>query len=114
MSVLGTVGLRINPLVGAGQIAALSTATASSKFGIPLSPLPDGAKPYRHTDIALLHGSSNEGGDIALLQRRKIVQLYVDRPYLCAVMCHVGSQVTTTTTLSILDLIGLVNNYFID
>eukprot|EP00510_Aplanochytrium_minuta_P004172 CAMPEP_0184009072 /NCGR_PEP_ID=MMETSP0954-20121128/2376_1 /TAXON_ID=627963 /ORGANISM="Aplanochytrium sp, Strain PBS07" /LENGTH=456 /DNA_ID=CAMNT_0026288353 /DNA_START=50 /DNA_END=1420 /DNA_ORIENTATION=- len=31
----GTIGVRINPLVGAGKIAALSVSTGKSKFGIP-------------------------------------------------------------------------------
>lgn len=31
-----TVGLRVNPLVGAGSVGALSVSTKSSKFGIPV------------------------------------------------------------------------------
>jgi len=31
------IGLRVNPLVGAGQIGALSASTPDSKFGVPLS-----------------------------------------------------------------------------
>lgn len=60
------IGLRINPMVGSGAIAELSTATATSKFGVLL--FPDG---------------SNRGD---------IVQLFIDYPFLSGVMCHVGSQ----------------------
>jgi len=31
------IGLRVNPLVGAGQIAALSVSTPDSKFGVPIN-----------------------------------------------------------------------------
>ena len=61
---LGSVGIRINPLVGEGRIAALSTATATSKFGIPLM-------------------SST---------RDKILSLFVANSFLTGLMCHVGSQ----------------------
>jgi hypothetical protein len=59
-----SVGLRINPLIGAGAIAALSTATATSKFGIPLTA---STKP-------------------------EILELIAKYPYIEGLMCHVGSQ----------------------
>lgn len=63
----GSVGLRINPLVGAGKIAALSTAVSSSKFGVR----------YNHSDAT---------------HRAAILALYREHSFLTGVMCHVGSQ----------------------
>ncbi|TYZ57482.1 hypothetical protein PybrP1_000358 [[Pythium] brassicae (nom. inval.)] len=58
------VGLRVNPVVGGGTIDALSTATASSKFGLPLT--------------AETHD--------------RLVQLFADNAWLQGVHVHVGSQ----------------------
>lgn len=60
-----TIGLRINPQVGVGTIAAMSTATRTSKFGIGL-----------------------EDDD----NRRRIMAAYRERPWLTALHVHVGSQ----------------------
>jgi diaminopimelate decarboxylase len=68
-TIIGTAGLRINPLVGAGNNSALSTATSTSKFGVPLI--------------------SNGGGDD---NEDEIIQIFVNNPFLNGVMCHVGSQ----------------------
>lgn len=62
---MGTIGVRINPLVGLGSIEALSTAASTSKFGIPL----------------------NDANSAA------IVALFREHSWLTAVMSHVGSQV---------------------
>jgi diaminopimelate decarboxylase len=59
------IGLRINPQVGVGTIAAMSTATRTSKFGIAL-----------------------EDDD----NRTRVVAAYRDRPWLTALHVHVGSQ----------------------
>ncbi|MET9501703.1 diaminopimelate decarboxylase [Streptomyces sp. NPDC006622] len=59
------IGVRINPQVGGGSISAMSTATATSKFGVPLA---------------------DEGN------RRRLLQAYRDRPWLTWVHTHVGSQ----------------------
>ncbi|WP_338017449.1 diaminopimelate decarboxylase [Streptomyces adustus] len=59
------LGVRINPQIGAGSISAMSTATATSKFGIPLA---------------------DEGN------RRRLLQTYRDRPWLTWLHTHVGSQ----------------------
>ncbi|MFH9858913.1 diaminopimelate decarboxylase [Streptomyces sp. NPDC017202] len=59
------IGVRVNPQVGGGSISAMSTATATSKFGIPLT---------------------DEGN------RRRLLRAYRDRPWLTWVHTHVGSQ----------------------
>jgi diaminopimelate decarboxylase len=59
------LGLRINPQVGAGRIGDTSTATAASKFGIPL----------------------RENGNRALL-----LESFARRPWLTRLHVHVGSQ----------------------
>ena len=61
---MGAIGVRINPLVGAGAIAALSVSTSGSKFGIPLN---------------------DEN-------RVRIIQNFVDNDYMTCVMSHAGSQ----------------------
>lgn len=59
------VGLRVNPQIGGGSIGALSTATATSKFGVALR---------------------DEGA------REWIVQAYLDRPWMTRLHAHSGSQ----------------------
>lgn len=59
------IGLRINPQTGAGTIDALSTATATSKFGIALRD--PGAREW-------------------------LVRAYLDRPWLTRLHTHSGSQ----------------------
>lgn len=60
-----TIGIRVNPQVGGGRIAAMSTATDTSKFGI---------------------GLEDPGN------RAAIVDAYRQRPWLTAIHAHVGSQ----------------------
>ena len=59
------IGLRINPQVGGGAIAAMSTATLSSKFGIGLEDCDN---------------------------RQQIINAYAGRPWLTCLHTHVGSQ----------------------
>lgn len=58
------IGLRINPVVGPGTIESLSTATKSSKFGLP----------------------------ITIETRVKVIQLFERYDWLNGVHFHVGSQ----------------------
>ncbi|AKA04254.1 diaminopimelate decarboxylase [Streptomyces noursei ZPM] len=59
------IGLRINPQIGGGAIGAMSTATDTSKFGIPLRD--PGAREW-------------------------VVRACLDRPWLTRLHAHVGSQ----------------------
>ncbi|MFF7454546.1 diaminopimelate decarboxylase [Kitasatospora sp. NPDC008115] len=59
------IGVRVNPQVGAGAIGAMSTATATSKFGIALA---------------------DEGN------ARRLVEAFRARPWLTWIHVHVGSQ----------------------
>ncbi|GGV05097.1 diaminopimelate decarboxylase [Kitasatospora herbaricolor] len=59
------IGVRINPQVGGGSIGAMSTATATSKFGITLA---------------------DEGN------AERLVAAFRERPWLTWLHCHVGSQ----------------------
>ncbi|GAA1546754.1 diaminopimelate decarboxylase [Streptomyces albidochromogenes] len=59
------VGLRVNPQIGAGAIGALSTATATSKFGVALRD--PGARDW-------------------------VVRAFLDRPWLTRLHTHSGSQ----------------------
>ena len=59
------IGFRINPQVGSGSIGAMSTATTTSKFGVAL----------------------NDGDN-----RRRLIDCYVDTPWLSSVHTHIGSQ----------------------
>ncbi|GGK09550.1 diaminopimelate decarboxylase [Streptomyces camponoticapitis] len=59
------IGLRVNPQTGSGSIGALSTATATSKFGVALR---------------------DEGA------RAWVVQAFLDRPWLTRLHTHSGSQ----------------------
>ncbi|RSS63531.1 diaminopimelate decarboxylase [Streptomyces sp. WAC06273] len=59
------LGVRVNPQVGGGSIEALSTATATSKFGVALR---------------------DEGA------REWVVRAYLDRPWLTRLHAHTGSQ----------------------
>ena len=72
------IGLRVNPMVGAGNIAALSTATATSKFGVPC----------KYSDQ--VDATTVPVGRQDLYE--EIIHIYLKHPFLTCIMCHVGSQ----------------------
>ncbi|MFJ4625368.1 diaminopimelate decarboxylase [Streptomyces sp. NPDC088847] len=67
------LGIRVNPQIGGGSIAALSTATATSKFGVALR---------------------DEGA------REWVVRAYAERPWLTRLHAHTGSQGIPLTLLA--------------
>ncbi|WP_093763848.1 diaminopimelate decarboxylase [Streptomyces sp. F-7] len=67
------LGIRVNPQVGGGSIEALSTATATSKFGVALR---------------------DEGA------REWVIQAYLDRPWLTRLHAHTGSQGIALTMMA--------------
>ncbi|MER6526339.1 diaminopimelate decarboxylase [Streptomyces sp. NPDC001508] len=62
---MSVIGLRVNPQVGGGTIGAMSTATATSKFGVAL----------------------RDAGN-----RAAVIRAFADRPWLTRLHAHVGSQ----------------------
>nr|WSW65161.1 diaminopimelate decarboxylase [Streptomyces sp. NBC_00995] len=62
---VSAIGLRVNPQVGGGTIGAMSTATATSKFGVAL-----------HDPGA----------------RERVMEAFAARPWLSRLHAHVGSQ----------------------
>ncbi|MEC4017351.1 diaminopimelate decarboxylase [Streptomyces sp. H27-D2] len=67
------IGLRVNPQLGGGSIDAMSTATATSKFGVALC---------------------DEGA------REWTVRAYLDRPWLTRLHAHAGSQGMALETMA--------------
>lgn len=60
---LGPTGIRINPLVGAGEIKALSVSTEDSKFGVPISEMDRLLKLYKKHDwMNSVHVHVGSGG----------------------------------------------------
>lgn len=69
---LPRIGLRVNPLLGAGTNECLSVSTAHSKFGVPLT-------------------DSN---------RKRIIGFFRENPWMTGLHCHVGSQGCTLEMLA--------------
>eukprot|EP01084_Bolivina_argentea_P096384 173299_1 len=78
------IGIRVNPVIGAGKIASHSTATKHSKFGVNM---------IEHRD--------------------KLIEIYkCNQPWLNSIHCHVGSQGMTIEqmTLGIQKVVDFVEN----
>eukprot|EP01031_Cornospumella_fuschlensis_P028547 gene28547-34459_t len=111
----GRVGLRVNPLVGEGGVAALSVSTASSKFGLPLLsaralgglaalpryPLAEGREEDRAALLALLlqDDAAAEGQRGAWGGLLSLLRLFQRFPFLTGLMMHVGSGAMSRSAL---------------
>lgn len=69
---LPRIGLRVNPLLGAGSNEVLSVSTVHSKFGVPLT----------------------------AANRARIVAFFHENPWMSGLHCHVGSQGCTLEMLA--------------
>lgn len=69
---LPRIGLRVNPLLGAGSNEVLSVSTVHSKFGVPLT----------------------------AANRTKIIDFFRENPWMTGLHCHVGSQGCTLEMLA--------------
>lgn len=82
------IGLRVNPLVGAGTVTELSVSKISSKFGLPIS--------SSVASAAMLALGDTTVEDF----RPAIVDLFLQHRFLTMIMCHVGSQGMALETLA--------------
>lgn len=76
------IGLRVNPLVGAGQIAALSVSVSDSKFGVPIDRRDDILAAFKtHSWLNCVHvhvGSGGMGVQVLVAGVRRIVELALE------------------------------------
>jgi len=81
-----SIGLRINPLVGAGTIQELSVATATSKFGVPLTL---NTSPSSSSSSSSSFSSSSS---LSSTNKHKIISYFHKYSWLTGLHIHVGSQ----------------------
>mmetsp|Transcript_28971 Transcript_28971/g.96463 ORF Transcript_28971/g.96463 Transcript_28971/m.96463 type:complete len:477 (+) Transcript_28971:124-1554(+) len=77
-----TLGLRLNPLAGAGEIAALSVSVADSKFGIPIDQKPQILQAFRkYSWLNCVHvhvGSGGMGEKVLVAGVKKAVEFALE------------------------------------